>query len=162
MSYRLETVNDEIAITGYQVIIDGHMAHEAVPEFWGGQLSEQGHLKVLGDIKGQESYSQMNALLGVYRKASIEDESLYYLIGVRCDVDKMAAKNHNGGVPLMTEMTIEPGKWVVFTGLSEARKRLMSEWIPTLGYTIDDKPFLECIFGPNQDTDMELWVPIVG
>ena len=148
--YRIESTCSEIEVIGQSYKISTEKAMEEIPEIWQG-LKNSGQLDLLANQR-DASVNLLGGMLGIYS----DEEGLLageysYFIGAR----KHGEINHP-----FRSFFIKSGRWLVFTNISEARRKLFSEWIPTLGYTLDQRPFIECIFSPFSSTKDELWVPI--
>ena len=150
--YRIETLDADINIIGKAETVKTSRAPEDIPLLWK-KAGEEGFLQTLTELSGGKVKKRLGGLLGVYEKGAADPEGTFdYLIGIRSEKPEPEG---------MTSLKIRSGAWIVFTELQEARKRLFSEWIPTLGYELAEKPFIECVYGPGHIPEMELWVPIV-
>lgn len=61
----------------------------------------------------------------------------------------------------METFSITHSTWAVFPGISNAWKRLYTEWVPNSGYKLADIPCIECYYPPKHKPRNELWVPII-
>lgn len=152
IAYRIEKLDKDLRIIGKAETVKTNRAPEDIPMIWK-SAEKDGFLQTLMEMSGDSVEQKMGGLLGVNGKgADNADGSFEYLIGIRSDKPTPEG---------MTAIEIQSGTWIVFTELQEARKRLFSEWIPTLGYELANKPFIECIYEPGHIPEMELWVPTV-
>lgn len=170
IAYRIEEVVDDLLIVGLKYSVAVDQADSRIPMLWQ-NLAQLGILGGFDQVAVSCGYDQLDGLLGVYEKAA---KDFAYTIGVRLEksqeesvlsnIEKvMAGAGASKSVDLQSgrSLTIPKGRWIVFTDLSEVRKRLFDEWIPTLGYTLADKPFIECVKGTPDDMEASLWVPIL-
>lgn len=149
--YRMEEVEEDIYILGKVKQVASDRAPIEVPAIWQ-QALKDGYLDELINLSEGFAGQKLGGMLGVYGKGADNQEEYFdYLLGVR--TEKTSSDE-------MTIIKIEKGTWLVFTELEEAVKRLFSEWIPTLGYELEDKPFIECVYEPGHIPEVELWVPI--
>ena len=151
ISYRVENVKKDMRVIGKAHSVNMRTAPDEILCLWN-KMGTEGFLETLIRLGTGETAQHLTGLLGVYGEGAADsDGSFTYLIGVSSD------KPLEQG---LTDLTIPAGDWLVFTELQEARKRLFSEWIPTLGYKLDNRPFIENIYAPGHEPEMELWVPI--
>ncbi|MBF4695590.1 AraC family transcriptional regulator [Fusibacter ferrireducens] len=148
--YRIESTHSEIEVIGQSFKISMARATEEIPNIWN-VLNRSGQLEILANQR-DASVKILGGLLGIYSdEGDLLDGEYRYFIG---------ARKHGEMTHSFKSFCIKSGRWLVFTDISEARRKLFSEWIPTLGYTLDQRPFIECIFGPFSTSKDELWVPI--
>ena len=152
ISYRIENLKTDLRVIGKRHRVKSSSAPTEIPRLWN-RMGEEGFLHTLIKLADRNVDQKLAGLLGVYGKGADNPETSFdYLIGVRSV--KPAAQG-------MDVCQIPAGEWLVFTELQEAQKRLFSEWIPTLGYELAEKPFIECVYEPGHIPEMELWVPII-
>lgn len=61
----------------------------------------------------------------------------------------------------MEKIVIPKSTWAVFPNVSDAWKRLYTEWLPTSGYELADLPCIENYLAPDRNPSSELWVPVI-
>ncbi|SFC95112.1 AraC family transcriptional regulator [Bacillus sp. OV322] len=111
-------------------------------------------MQELKDMSWENPKCSLEGILGVCgNEAAITDEEINYFMGVRYD----------GEVPEeMQTQILPPSTWAVFPNITEAWKRLYSEWLPSSGYELASLPCIECYYGPGHKPRHELWVPIIS
>lgn len=151
MNYRMEEL-DSLRIVGRKFEVDTKHAFDIVPGIWHREM-EGGCLPKLIDMSWEKPKCKLESLLGVIgSKPRISDETFDYFIGVR----------YEDAVPEgMEEQTLPASKWAVFPDVSDAWKRIYTEWLPGSGYDLADAPIVECHYAPGHDPASELWVPVV-
>lgn len=148
--YRIESTCSEIEVIGKSFRVSVENVMEEIPRAWHA-LKASGQLDVLANQR-DDSVNFLNGMLGIYSdEGGVITGEYSYFIG---------ARKYGRSTQAFSSFLIKRGRWLVFTNISEARRKLFSEWIPTLGYTLDQRPFIECIFSPFSSTKDELWVPI--
>ncbi len=152
MEYRIENLDFELRIIGKRKTVETNRAFKTIPTLWSG-AKKDGFMQTLIDMSWVDPKCKLESLLGVVGKeAAITDEEFDYFMGVRFDRE----------VPDGMETLIIPrSTWAVFPNVTEAWKRLYSEWVPTSGYDLANLPCIECFYGPKHKPKNELWVPIV-
>lgn len=123
---------------------------EVIPTVWDTALAD-GTLTKLSAL--QESRPQ--GLLGI---SVHHTENWKYLIVVRSDRKEESFEEYH----------IPACKWAIFEGqgtnrsLQELEKRVISEWLPTSGYTYANSPDIEVyIKADPQEAVYEYWIPII-
>lgn len=123
---------------------------EVIPTVWDTALAD-GTLTKLSAL--QESRPQ--GLLGI---SVHHTENWKYLIVVRSDRKEDSFEEYH----------IPACKWAIFEGqgtnrsLQELEKRVISEWLPTSGYTYANSPDIEVyIKADPQEAVYEYWIPII-
>lgn len=168
IKYRIEEVVEDLLIIGVSKPLIVDEAEQSAPMMWH-DLSTKGVLGGFVQAGVACGYASLDGLLGVYEKivsrdVGVQENTYLYTIGVRlndvmaCDVrDKLTEFDYRPHT-----VSIPAGRWLVFTDLSEVRKRLFTEWIPTLGYKVANQPFIECVKGIPPKVEASLWVPILS
>ena len=152
MEYRIENIDFEMRFVGKRQNVKTSRAFKTIPSLWG-KAKKDGFQQKLIDMAWENPKCKLESLAGVCGKeAAIMDEEFDYFMGVR----------YEGDIPDgMEEMIIPQSTYAVFPNISEAWKRLYSEWIPTSGYELANLPCIEHFLGPGHKVKHELWVPIV-
>jgi len=154
IDYRIEKTSDiKVQGKGFQIHVGKELTE--IPTAWQ-TLSESGALGLIGESM-PKSLNHLNGLLGVYGPGADGSKDSYgYFVGGRSHLSDADLADHD-----LSQLILPGGKWLVFKNLHQARKKLYDEWIPTLGYALDDRPYIECIFDPYLPEANELWVPIL-
>lgn len=152
MNYRLEEL-DSLRIVGRSFEVNTEHAFDIVPGIWQREM-EAGFLPKLIDMAWEKPQCKLESLLGIIGdKPRIHDENFSYFIGVR----------YQDAAPEgMEERFLPPATWAVFPDLSDAWKRLYTQWLPTSGYELADAPIVECHYPPEHVPATELWVPVIA
>ncbi len=152
MEYRIENLDFELRIAGKRKKVKTGRAFKTIPTLWS-NAKEEGFMQTLIDMSWENPKCKVEGVLGVCGKeADITEEEFDYFMGVRYDKE----------VPEGMEILILPASsWAVFPNVTDAWKRLYSEWVPTSGYELANLPCIECFFGPGHKPRHELWVPII-
>jgi len=152
MEYRIENIDFEMRFVGKRQNVKTSRAFKTIPSLWG-KAKKDGFQQKLIDMAWENPKCKLESLAGVCGKeAAIMDEEFDYFMGVR----------YEGDIPDgMEEIIIPQSTYAVFPNISEAWKRLYSEWIPTSGYELANLPCIEHFLGPGHKVKHELWVPIV-
>ncbi|WP_042477568.1 AraC family transcriptional regulator [Bacillus ndiopicus] len=151
MDYRIEVLDFEIEIVGIKQKVLTEEAFQIIPKLWG-EAAESGLLQKLIDMSWENPQCKMEGILGVVGKqAAIIDVEFDYLMGCRYTGDKED----------MEKLVLPKSTWAVFPNISEAWKRLYTEWLPTSGYELADLPCIENNLAPDRVPNSELWVPVV-
>ena len=142
----------ELRIVGKKSTVKTDKAFELIPKLWG-ETKESGFLQKLVDMSWEKPELKLEGVLGVCGKAAaITDEEFDYFMGAR----------YGGEVPEgMEERVIPPATWAVFPNVTDAWKRLYTEWLPTSGYELADLPCIENFLAPGHQPENELWVPVI-
>ncbi|MCD7035187.1 AraC family transcriptional regulator [Metabacillus sp. GX 13764] len=152
MDYRIENLDFEIRIAGKGEPVKTNRAFKIIPTLWS-KAKKEGFMQQLKDMSWENPKCSLEGILGVCGKeAAITDEEFQYFMGVR----------YEEAIPEdMQTLVIPPSTWAVFPNVTEAWKRLYSEWVPTSGYELANLPCIECYYGPGRKPRHELWVPII-
>lgn len=155
ISYRVEEIQENFYVAGQAFEIQAEKAVQEIPEIWQKLL--------MADDFGQmnrfycKQMELLDGVLGVYGQDANKEYGKYdYLIGV---VSGRLSEEALGKASF-TQIEVKAGKWLVFTELTHVREKLFSEWIPTLGYELDDRSVMECVYSLESKRKTELWVPI--
>ncbi|PRX29327.1 AraC family transcriptional regulator [Orenia metallireducens] len=153
MEYRIERLDFEFTVVGVKNTILTEKSFEMVPKIWE-EASKTGLVQRLIDMSWEDPQCKLESLLGVVgEQPSITDEKFEYMIGVR----------YKNKVPEdMEKIVIPKSTWAVFPDVTDAWKRLYTEWLPTSGYELADLPCIECYYAPDHEPKDELWVPIIA
>lgn len=152
MNYRLEEL-DALRIVGRKFEVETRHAFDIVPGIWQREM-EGGFLPKLIDMSWEKPKCKLESLLGIIGdKPRIQDETFQYFIGVR----------YEGEIPQgMEELFVPSAAWAVFPQVTEAWKRIYTEWLPASGYELADAPMVECHYAPGHEPASELWVPVIN
>lgn len=153
MEYRIEELDFELVFVGVKQRVVTKDASQTIPTLWE-EATNNGLIQKLIDLAWEDPKCKMEGILGICgTQASITDETFDYFMGVRYE---------NSVSEGMEQYTIpKSSTWAVFPNVTEARKRLYTEWIPTSGYELANLPCIECYYAPDQNPNTELWVPII-
>lgn len=152
MDYRIEKLDFEFTVVGIKHRVITKKAFEIVPQLWS-KANSDGLLQRFIDMSWENPKCKVEGILGICGKqASITDEEFDYFMGVRYD---------NVIPDDMEKIVIPKSAWAVFPNVTDAWKRLYTEWLPTSGYELADLPCIECYYAPGREPEDELWVPIV-
>lgn len=152
MEYRIESLDFDLKVIGKGKVVKTSRAFKTIPTLWS-SAKKDGFMQQLIDMSWEEPKCSLESLLGVCGKeAAIMDEEFTYFMGVRYD----------GEVPSdMETLIITHRTWAVFPGITNAWKRLYTEWVPTSGYELADIPCIEGYYPPKHKPRNELWVPVI-
>ncbi len=152
MDYRIEKLDFELRIVGRKSAVKTDKAFVLIPKLWG-DAKESGFMQEIIDMSWEKPKCKVEGILGVFGKgAAITDEEFDFYMGARYD----------GEVPEgMEELIIPPATWAVFPNVTDAWKRLYSDWLPTSGYELADLPCIENFLAPGHQPENELWVPVI-
>ncbi len=152
MDYRIENLDFQLRIVGKKKTANTSMATQMIPELWT-EAREDGFLQTLIDMSWEKPQCKMEGILGICGKDSdIREEEFDYFMGAR----------YAGEIPAgMEELIIPPATWAVLPNVTDAWKRLYSEWIPTSGYELANLPCIENFLAPGHQPENELWVPVI-
>lgn len=152
MEYRIENIDFELRIVGKSKPVKTRRAFKTIPTLWN-NAKKDGFMQELIDMSWEKPKCILESILGVCGKeATIMDEEFDYFMGVRYDGEAPSG---------METLIIPPSTWAVFPNVTDAWKRLYSEWIPTSGYEFANLPCIECFYGPKHKPKHELWVPVI-
>ncbi|TKC18858.1 GyrI-like domain-containing protein [Robertmurraya kyonggiensis] len=151
MEYRIEKLDYEIRIVGQGKSVSTNKASKTISSLWN-NAKKDGFTQKLIDMSWENPKCTLESLLGVCGKeASISEDEFIYFMGVRYEGE--AEED-------METLIIPPSTWAVFPNVTEAWKRLYSEWVLTSGYELVDLPCIECYYPPKHKPRNELWVPV--
>lgn len=153
MDYRIEVLDADIEIVGVKQEVVTQEAFHTIPKLWE-EATASGLVPRIIEMSWENPQCKMEGILGVCGKqAAITDEKFDYLIGCR----------YTAEYPGDMEKTVIPkSTWVVFPKITEAWKRLYTEWMPTSGYELADLPCIENYLAPDRVPNNELWVPVIA
>lgn len=152
MDYRIEVLDFEIEIVGVKQKVVTKDAFETIPKLWE-DANHNGLLQRLIEMSWENPQCKMEGILGVCGKqAAIMDEDFDYLMGCRYN---------NGFSNDMKKIVIPKSTWAVFPNITDAWKRLYTEWLPTSVYELADLPCIENYLAPDRVPNSELWVPVI-
>lgn len=152
LEYRIERIDTELRFVGKRQSVKTSRAFKEIPALWR-KSNKDGFKQALIDMSWVKPKCKLESLVGICGKeAAITDEVFNYFMGVRYDTE----------IPSdMEEIRIAPSTYAVFPNVIDAWKRLYSEWLPTSGYELANKPCIEHFLGPGHKIKHELWVPII-
>ncbi|WHZ05689.1 GyrI-like domain-containing protein [Neobacillus sp. YX16] len=152
MDYRIEVIDFEVEIVGVKQKVVTEDAFNTIPRLWE-EATKNGLLQRLIDMSWENSQSKMEGILGVCGiHAAITDKEFDYFMGCRYI---------SGPTSEMEKIVIPKSTWAVFPTITEAWKRLYTEWLPTSGYELADLPCIENHLAPDRVPNSELWVPVI-
>lgn len=150
MNYRLEEMTS-LRIVGRAFEVNTKEAFSIVPGIWQREM-EGGFIPKLIDMSWEKPKCKLESLLGIIGdKPRINDEAFQYFIGVRYEDETPDG---------MAELILPKATWAVFPCVTDAWKRIYTEWLPSSGYELDDAPIVECHYAPDHDPTSELWVAV--
>ncbi len=151
MDVRIEQTEVDIRLVGKGKTVKTNRAFKMIPPLWS-KAKKEGFMQELIDLSWENPKCSLEGILGVCgNEAAIKDEEFSYFMGVRYDGETPEG---------METFMIPPSTWVVFPNITEAWKRLYTEWLPTSGYELANNPCIECYYGPGHKPRHELWVPV--
>ena len=152
MEYRIENLDFDLKVIGKGKVVKTNKAFKTIPTLWS-SAKKDGFMQQLVDMSREKPKCTLESLLGICGKeAAIIDEEFTYFMGVQYD----------GEVPSdMETLYVSHNMWAVFPSITNAWKRLYTEWIPMSGYELANIPCIECFYPPNHQPRNELWVPII-
>ncbi len=152
MEYRIEVLDCKVEIVGVKEKVITEAAFRMIPTLWE-EATKSGLLKRLIDMSWENPQCKLEGLLGVCGKqAAITDETFEYMMGCRYQSEYTIG---------MEKIIIPKSTWAVFPNVSDAWKRLYTEWLPTSGYELADLPCIENYLAPDRNPSSELWVPVI-
>lgn len=152
MEYRIEKLDFELKVIGKSKSVKTNKAFKTIPTLWN-SAKKDGFMQKLIDMSWENPKCKLEGLLGVCgTEAAITDEDFDYFMGVRYETEPPSD---------METLIIPESTWAVFPNVTDAWKRLYTEWVPTSGYELASLPCIECYYGPKHKPRHELWVPVV-
>ncbi|UTR15865.1 AraC family transcriptional regulator [Salipaludibacillus sp. LMS25] len=152
MDYRIEVLDCDVEIVGVKQKVMTKDAPNRIPELWK-RANEEGLLQRLIDMSWENPQCKIEGIVGVCGKQGIiTDEEFDYFMGCRYT---------NKVVNDMEKIVIPKSTWAVFPNITDAWKRLYTEWLPTSGYELADLPCIENYLAPDRVPNNELWVPVI-
>ncbi len=110
-------------------------------------------------------------------KFRVEEKAAFRVVGISCPLDKelntedwkyLIAVRSDKKDDTFEEYWIPACKWAIFEGqgtnhsLQQLEKRIITEWLPTSGFTYANSPDIEVyIKADPQEAVYEYWIPII-
>jgi AraC family transcriptional regulator len=154
MDYRIEMV-PAFAVSGIRNLVVTEDAFSIVPGIWA-EAQKNGFFEKLWAIR--KSDHKIRGILGVCIGGQW---------GRKDEFDYMLAIVSDAAVPNdMTNLAFSEATWAVFDvpgspeGMTEAWKRMYTEWLPFSTYELGDLPAIENYLPPEENRN-ELWISVV-